>query len=73
MDFANNQNGYYVVCVEMDSGDKIVETNEHYNVAYAFIEVTGTDIRLIERGRGRSPWDPKETVALDWWRKLIRG
>ncbi|MGH2747692.1 MAG: lysyl oxidase family protein [Actinomycetota bacterium] len=73
VDFANNKDGYYVVRVEMDSADKIVETSERDNVAYAFIEVTGTDIRLIERGHGRSPWDPNKTVVVDWWRKLVRG
>jgi hypothetical protein len=27
------------------------------------MQITGNDVRVIERGRGTSPWDPHKTVV----------
>lgn len=59
--------GYLLLRVRVDAADQLKETNERDNVGYAYVEVNGDDVRLIERGLGRSPWDPHATVLRDWW------
>jgi hypothetical protein len=35
-----------------------VESNEQDNVGYTYFKVTGSEIELLEAGRGQDPWDP---------------
>lgn len=58
IDFATNPDGRYVLRLVADPVGGILESNELDNVAYSLIEVTGTDVRLLESGRGTDPWDP---------------
>jgi hypothetical protein len=43
----------------------VLETNETDNAAYAYLQVTGESVRIIERGQGASPWDPRKKVFTD--------
>jgi hypothetical protein len=63
VDFGLNADGLYVLRVEADVDGTIDETNERDNFGYSLIEVSGLSVELIERGRGRSPWDPKKVVV----------
>ena len=63
VDFGLNPDGLYVVQVEADVDGTIDETNERDNFGYSLIEVSGLDVELIERGRGKSPWDPDKVVV----------
>lgn len=57
--------GLYVVQVLLDPKDFLVETDEHDNAGYAYIEVTESDVRVLERGQGLDPWDPRKSVCTD--------
>jgi hypothetical protein len=61
-DFGLNPDGLYLVRVWADPDRLIAETNERDNIAYSLIEVAGDKVRLLERGRGRAPWDERRTV-----------
>ncbi len=58
IDFGVNGDGYYVVRMWADPVDGILESNEKDNMGYTYLRVTGTDVELIEAGRGKHPWDP---------------
>ncbi len=58
IDFGVNGDGYYVVRMWADPVDGILESNEKDNLGYTYLQVTGTDVELIEAGRGKHPWDP---------------
>ncbi|MFP5224079.1 MAG: hypothetical protein ACLGH3_00765, partial [Actinomycetota bacterium] len=60
-----NVDGIYVVRAEADSKDWILENDEDDNTSYAMIEVTGSDIVVLERGLGTSPWDPNKQIVDD--------
>lgn len=62
VDFGVNLDGYYVLRFYSDIDGTIEETNENDNVAYSYIKVSGFDVELLERGRGRDPWDPNKVV-----------
>jgi hypothetical protein len=62
VEFGNNTDGTYVVRTTVDKANHILESNETDNASYALISVTGETIRLLERGWGTSPWDPKRVV-----------
>ena len=62
VDFGINLDGYYVLRFYSDIDDTIEESNEHDNVAYSYIRVSGFDVELIERGRGKDPWDPNKVI-----------
>lgn len=68
IDFGDNRDGFYVIRTIVDSHGYILESNERDNVGYAYIEVRGDSVKLLERGRGKSPWDPKKVVFDEWWR-----
>jgi 1,4-alpha-glucan branching enzyme len=36
-----------------------LDSNETDNAGYAYVQITGDPVRIIERGQGTSPWDPK--------------
>ncbi|MDQ3983491.1 MAG: lysyl oxidase family protein [Actinomycetota bacterium] len=68
VEFGDNEDGLYVVRSGFDVRDMVDETNERDNFAYALIEVTGNRVKLLERGYGRDPWDPRKRVVRPWWR-----
>lgn len=63
VDFGISPDGLYVVQVQADVDGTIAETNETDNFGYSFIRVAGLEVELLERGRGRSPWDPDKVVV----------
>ena len=63
IDFGLNGNGYYVVRMWADPVRGIKESNERDNLGYTYLKVTGSDVKLIEAGRGRDPWDPCKIVV----------
>jgi hypothetical protein len=65
VEFAGDGDGLYVVRTVVDIKDHVRETNEHDNAAYAYVQVTGESVRIIERGQGTSPWDPAKKVFTD--------
>ena len=58
IDFGTNGDGYYFVRMWADPVGGIVESNERDNLGYTYFQVTGSDIELLEAGRGADPWDP---------------
>ncbi|MFN2587839.1 MAG: hypothetical protein ABR613_06965 [Actinomycetota bacterium] len=63
VDFGLNADGLYVVQVKADVDDTLAESNQKDNFAYSLIRVSGLSVELLERGRGRSPWDGKKVVV----------
>jgi hypothetical protein len=62
VEFGDLGDGRYVVRSTVDKPGEVRETDETDNTSYALIRVTGEAIELLERGRGKSPWDPKKVV-----------
>lgn len=65
VEFHGDGDGLYVVRSVVDIRNHVLETDETDNAAYAYIQVTGESVRIIERGQGNSPWDPKKKVFTD--------
>lgn len=63
VDFGLSADGLYVVQVKADVDGTIDETNERDNFGYSLIRVSGLEVELLERGRGKSPWDPAKVVV----------
>ena len=59
VEFGDNEDGYYLIQVKTDASGDIKELREDDNVGYALIKVEGTSIRVLERGYGAHPWDPR--------------
>jgi hypothetical protein len=57
LDFGLNGDGRYVVRMTADPGKNVLETNEDDNRGYSYIEVAGSEIKVLESGRGTDPWD----------------
>lgn len=51
----------------VDIKDHVRETDETDNAGYAYVQITGESVRILERGQGLSPWDPRTTVFTDRW------
>ena len=62
VEFDGQQDGLYVVRSIVDGPDEVLESNEQDNVSYAYIRVSGDQVDILERGRGRSPWDRRRVV-----------
>ncbi|MGH2753744.1 MAG: hypothetical protein ACRDLB_04865 [Actinomycetota bacterium] len=62
IDFGTNGDGYYFVRMWADPVAGILESNERDNVGYTYFKVTGSEIELLEAGRGSDPWDPCKIV-----------
>jgi hypothetical protein len=62
VDFGSNGDGLYVVRTTVDIENKILETNDNDNSAYALVKVVGDQVQLLERGWGTSPFDPHKVV-----------
>jgi hypothetical protein len=65
VEFAGDGDGLYVVRSVVDIKNHVLESNERDNAAYAYVQVTGESVRIIERGQGSSPWDPAKRVFTD--------
>lgn len=65
VEFGINGDGRYIIRSTADALNKVVETNERDNTSYAYIQVTGSTIKVLERGRGTGPWDRAKVVAND--------
>ncbi len=65
VEFAGDGDGLYVVRSVVDIKDRVLETDETDNAAYAYVQITGESVRIIERGQGTSPWDPRKKVFSD--------
>ena len=65
VEFGENTNGLFVVRSIADAFNDVLETDESDNQGYAYIRVTGNDVKVLERGHGSSPWDPKKRLAAD--------
>ncbi len=63
VDFGLNGDGLYVLQVQADVGNTIDESNEKDNFGYSLIRVGTASVELLERGRGKSPWDPGKVVV----------
>jgi hypothetical protein len=62
VEFGNNPDGWYVVRTVADPLNHVMETDETDNIGYAYLRIVGDSVRLIEEGRGLSPWDPNKVV-----------
>jgi len=62
VEFGSNGNGRYVVRATVDVENQIKESREDDNSAYSVVRVTGDRVTLLERGRGRGPFDPHKVV-----------
>lgn len=58
IDFGLNGDGFYVVRMEADPVEGVIESNEKDNFGYTYLKVTGAEVKLLEAGRGKDPWDP---------------
>jgi hypothetical protein len=41
---------------------RFLETDYDDNVAYTYFQVSGDEVRVLERGHGTDPWDPHKVV-----------
>ena len=62
VDFANNPDGYYVLRVTVNPDHTLLTVPDPRSVAYAYFQVAGNTVRMIERGQGTDPWDPHKRV-----------
>jgi hypothetical protein len=62
VDFGAGGQGRFVIRAQVDAPNTIRETNERDNFGYALIEIVGDEVALLERGIGKSPWDPRKRV-----------
>jgi hypothetical protein len=65
IDFDEGEDGLYVLRAFTDRSGEIKETDESDNLSYAYFQVTGDEVDLIERGFGTDPWDPSKKVLND--------
>jgi hypothetical protein len=73
VEFGDNPDGLYVVRSTTDVENFVLESNENDNTSYAYIEVKGNSVRVIERGFGRSPFDPAKQPAHDMLQSTPAG
>ena len=62
IDFGLNPDGRYLARMWADPVSGVVESNEQDNIGYTYLEVSGSQVELIESGRGLGPWDPCKIV-----------
>ena len=70
VEFSEGGDGYYIVRARVDAVNTILEAREDDNVSYAYVRVTGSRVRLLERGYGLSPWHPGHQRLIDWVSRL---
>jgi Lysyl oxidase len=64
VDVGDDPDGYYLLRIDVNAQHKLLETTYDDNTAYAYMEIRGNNVRVIERGHGQGPWDPNK-VAED--------
>ena len=57
IDFGLNGDGHYLIRMWADPRKGAFESNEKDNVGYTYFKVTGSEVELLEAGRGTDPWD----------------
>lgn len=57
IDFGLNGDGLYMIRMWADPRKGAFESNERDNVGYTYFEVEGSEVTLLEAGRGSDPWD----------------
>ena len=62
VEFGGQGDGRYVVRTTADKYNNVLEENESDNTSYAYIEVTGENVKILERGQGTDPWDTTKIV-----------
>jgi hypothetical protein len=62
VDFGSNPDGTYVMQMLVNAHHSFLEDEYTNDVAYTYFAVRGNDVRVLERGRGTSPWDPHKVV-----------
>ena len=65
VEFGDNPDGRYVVRSVADAQGDVLESDERDNAGYAYLDIRGTEIQVLERGHGTSPWDPRKRLATD--------
>lgn len=65
VEFGDNPDGRYVVRSVADAQNDVLESDESDNAGYAYVEIRGTEVQVIERGHGTSPWDPRKRPPDD--------
>jgi hypothetical protein len=65
VDFAANTDGRYVVRSTADALGHVLESDERDNTSYAYLDIVGDRIKVLERGFGQGPFDPRKTLATD--------
>ncbi len=63
IEFGTHGDGLYVVQTTVDIENQVLETDDSDNVSYAYIQVVGSQVNLLERGFGASPWDPAKVLV----------
>ncbi len=63
IDFGINSDGYYVLRMRADPVGGVLEMNERDNLGYTYMKIEGSEVKLLEAGRGRDPWDPCKIVV----------
>jgi hypothetical protein len=62
VEFGGQPDGLYIVRSTADKYNHVLEENENDNTSYAYIQVTGDNVKIIERGQGMDPWDAHKMV-----------
>ncbi len=65
VEFGDNPDGRYVIRSVADANNDVLETDETDNAGYAYIEIKGATVTVLERGHGLSPWDRRKRLADD--------
>ncbi|HVE74928.1 MAG TPA: hypothetical protein VNA30_07590 [Mycobacteriales bacterium] len=73
VEFGSNPDGNYVVRSVADAQGDVLESDESDNAGYAYVEVRANQVRVLERGHGNGPWDPRKRRADDLLRPTLRA
>jgi Lysyl oxidase len=63
VDFADQTDGYYVLRLTVNPEHLMLESDYANDTAYTYFQVVGHTVRVIERGHGTDPWDPRKTTV----------
>ena len=62
VDFGAGGEGYFVIRARVDPHNTVLETDDDDNYGYGLVRITGDEVETLERGIGRSPWDPHKRI-----------
>lgn len=65
VEFGENGDGRYVVRSTTDALGWVWESDETDNTSYAYVDIQGDTITVLERGFGSGPFDPAKRLADD--------